>query len=97
MKFVVQWGCYLNRYAGQEIIDADSYDEAIQYAYEAAYQETESWVGMHGFADYDQDEFESEEHYAEQIHEDIENAAQYDAWQVADDFEFDGAWYEPEI
>lgn len=79
-KYFIRYGCYLG--TDTQVIEADSYPEAIQYAYESAYQECESWLGSHGFG-IDEEECEDlgiehgSDEYWEAIHEYIEGEADY--------------------
>ena len=82
----IRGGIYLDGYNLDEFeweacpgISRENEDGAEREAYAMAYEKAEGWVGMHGFCEYDEDEFLTEEEETEQINEDIEMAIDYEA------------------
>ena len=84
--YLVKFGCYLQ----EEYIKVES-DLSIEQlndrAYGLSYEITESWVGSHGFADYDEDEIDEEDSMPGIIHEDIENTVDYYVVDWKDEYE----------
>jgi hypothetical protein len=76
-KYFVRYGCYLGM--GAELIEAECLEEAEEYAYNGAYERTDSWVGMHGFIPYEEEDWESEDQYWEAVPEMVEEACEYTA------------------
>jgi hypothetical protein len=76
-KYFVRYGCYIGMDA--EVIEAASLQEAQDYAYNWAYERTDSWVGMHGFITYDEEDWDSEEEYWEAVPGMVEEACDYSA------------------
>lgn len=77
-KYFVKYGCYLEE--AYTVIEADCIEQAESDAYTMAQELTASWVGMHGFCEFDE---EDEEMYSDlelsyMEDEEIENALFYD-------------------
>ena len=78
-KYFVTTGCYLEKQ--YEVVETeDSFDQVEKEAYYQAMEMTQNWVGMYGFAEYEE-ELESGEMTQEEVEEaqeqDCENYAIY--------------------
>ena len=62
MKFIIEYGCSVT--TEYLAVEADSLEEAEQYAYQSAYECCESFEGLHGVLDFA--EFCEEEEYDEE-------------------------------
>jgi len=74
-KYFINGGCYLGSDNG--VFEFDSQEEAEQAAYEMAKEETEAWVGSHGFCDEEPESFDTEKDYEDYVREVVENECDY--------------------
>lgn len=96
------YGCYLQKESVHWVITYPDewteaqFDEAIcDQLYEMSYEVTQSFVGLHGFCDF-YDEEMSEEEESERIHEEIEQAADFH-WEDWNEEEHRGEFHDDEV
>ena len=91
-KYFLRYGCYLGM---DSIVDEyENEEEALQDAYELAYQSTEGWYGMHGFGMSHEEENDFMEEYgeealSEEVHQIVDNACEWYA-ELYDPEQHDG-------
>lgn len=86
--YICQYGCYLEE--AEEVrflnLNTSKDEDALNLElYQLAREITESWVGTHGFADYDEDDFEDYDEFLDAENEEVENAISYTFWLLTDD------------
>ena len=70
----MSYGCYLG--TCYDVAEFPCIEDAERCASDGALEETERWVGMHGFCDFDEEDFESEDEYYAAVEEEIQYAAE---------------------
>lgn len=78
--YFLKYGCYLEEVTDVMLADLSTDEKRENFEYELyneARQVVENWVGSHGFADYELEDFSDEDEYIETINEEIEGALEY--------------------
>ena len=92
MKFIIEYGCSVT--TEHLAIEADSLEEAEQYAYQSAYDCRESFEGLHGVLDfaefceeeeYDEEDEHAWEAYKEMVEWELNYHAHEFSWEDEDD------------
>jgi len=74
--YLAGYGCYLDNTEFKLLSDLPE-EEIIKELYERAIEATNGWVGCHGFADEEYENFDSQEDYEEYVKQAVDENADY--------------------